>query len=119
MVKALIDGGASPDVRDPDSGRIVTHEAAREGSVDTVRALMRAQVNVNLVDEHGNLPLHLASKGGHLLVVQLLVTRTAYPRATNDLGYTAAQLAHFHRRVDTANFIDKYLSASEFISKYF
>ncbi|XP_034439015.1 cyclin-dependent kinase 4 inhibitor C [Hippoglossus hippoglossus] len=112
VVEALIGGGASADVRDPDSGRTVTHDAAREGSVDTVRALMRAEANVNLVDDQGNLPLHLASKGGHLRVVQLLITRTAHPRATNGLGYTAAQLAHFHRRVDTAKYIDKYLSAN-------
>ncbi|XP_062252068.1 cyclin-dependent kinase 4 inhibitor C [Platichthys flesus] len=113
VVQTLIDGGASPDVRDPDSGRTVTHDAAREGSLYTVRVLMRAEANVNLVDDQGNLPLHLASRGGHLQVVQLLIPRTAYPRATNGLGYTAAQLAHFHRRVDTAKYIDKYLSASE------
>ncbi|XP_039985315.1 cyclin-dependent kinase 4 inhibitor C [Xiphias gladius] len=111
VAEALLAAGANPDVRDPVLSLTVTHDAAREGFVDTVSVLMRHGANVNLADERGNLPLHLAAGEGHLRVVHLLIGRTANPRTSNGQGYTAGQLARLRRRMDTAIYIDEYLSS--------
>lgn len=115
VAEALLAAGANPDVRDPVLSLTVTHDAAREGFVDTVSVLMRHGANVNLADERGNLPLHLAAGEGHLRVVHLLIGRTANPRTSNGQGYTAGQLARLRRRMDTAIYIDEYLSSREYI----
>uniref|UniRef100_A0A8D3A162 Uncharacterized protein n=1 Tax=Scophthalmus maximus TaxID=52904 RepID=A0A8D3A162_SCOMX len=66
VVEALLAAGARPDVRDPVLGLTVTHDAARGGFAHTVRALLQHGANVDLVDDRGNLPLHLAATAGHL-----------------------------------------------------
>nr|XP_020468667.1 cyclin-dependent kinase 4 inhibitor C [Monopterus albus]XP_020468668.1 cyclin-dependent kinase 4 inhibitor C [Monopterus albus]XP_020468669.1 cyclin-dependent kinase 4 inhibitor C [Monopterus albus]XP_020468670.1 cyclin-dependent kinase 4 inhibitor C [Monopterus albus] len=110
VVEALLEAGADPNLRDPVLSLTVVHDAAREGFVDTACVLMQHGANVNLVDEQGNLPLHLAAREGHLEVVRLLIGRTADPRLANSLGYTAGQLAHQHGRMGTAAYIDHYLN---------
>uniref|UniRef100_A0A665UTJ8 Cyclin-dependent kinase inhibitor 2C (p18, inhibits CDK4) n=1 Tax=Echeneis naucrates TaxID=173247 RepID=A0A665UTJ8_ECHNA len=68
VVRALLEWGADPNLRDPDCGLTVTHDAAREGFVDTVRLLLEYGADANQVDNRGNLPLHLAAREGHLPV---------------------------------------------------
>ncbi|XP_044055070.1 cyclin-dependent kinase 4 inhibitor C isoform X2 [Siniperca chuatsi] len=111
VVEALLAAGANPNVRDPVLSLTVTHDAARQGFIDSVRALVDGGADTNLVDEKGNLPLHLAAMEGHLEVVQLLIERTANPWTPNYLGYTAGQLALHHRRMATVKYINEYLSS--------
>ncbi|KAF0042155.1 hypothetical protein F2P81_005687 [Scophthalmus maximus] len=115
VVEALLAAGARPDVRDPVLGLTVTHDAARGGFAHTVRALLQHGANVDLVDDRGNLPLHLAATAGHLDAVRLLIGRTAEPRMPDNQGRTAGQLAreceHLPGRMATANYIEEYLSS--------
>ncbi|KAG7230781.1 hypothetical protein INR49_019595 [Caranx melampygus] len=113
VVAALLEVGANPDRLDPVCSLTVTHDAAREGFVDTVRVLMEHGANINLLDKQGNLPLHLAAREGHLQVVQLLIGHTENPRAPNSQGFTAGELAHLHGKMETASYIRQYLSSSE------
>ncbi|XP_026202251.1 cyclin-dependent kinase 4 inhibitor C isoform X2 [Anabas testudineus] len=109
LVEALLDAGADLSRCDPVLSLSVTHDAAREGFVDTVRALMRHGADVNVADQLGNLPLHLAAKEGHLEVVKLVIEQTANPQTANKQGFTAGQLASAHKKKDTAEYIDAYL----------
>ncbi|XP_060889460.1 cyclin-dependent kinase 4 inhibitor C [Labrus mixtus] len=111
LVEALLEAGADPNVPDPVLNLTVTHDAAREGFIDSVRVLVDHGANTNLVDGHGNLPLHLAAREGHLDVTQLLIECTANPQTANGEGYTAGELALLYGNTDTFNFIQEYLGA--------
>ncbi|XP_041791035.1 cyclin-dependent kinase 4 inhibitor C [Chelmon rostratus] len=111
VVEALLEAGAHPNLRDPVCGLTVTHDAAREGFADTVRALVDRGADPNLVDDHGNLPLHLAAREGHLQVIQLLIGLTANPERPNGQGLTAGQLALQHGRRAIVEYMDEYLSS--------
>ncbi|KAF7667081.1 hypothetical protein LDENG_00078890 [Lucifuga dentata] len=109
VAEALLRAGANPNLRDPICSLTVTHDAARDGFLDTVRVLVEHGAEVNLADDHGNLPLHLAAREGHLEVVKLLMGLTANPEKPNGLGYTACQLALSYRKTDIAEYISEYM----------
>ncbi|XP_068563207.1 cyclin-dependent kinase 4 inhibitor C [Cebidichthys violaceus] len=111
VVEALLGAGADVNLRDPVCSLTVMHDAAREGYIDSARVLLDYGADTNLVDEKGNLPLHLAAREGNLEATRLLIGCTANPRAPNGAGDTAGQLAHIFKRVETAKYIDDYLSS--------
>ncbi|MEQ2169772.1 hypothetical protein GOODEAATRI_028636, partial [Goodea atripinnis] len=113
LVNALLEAGADPNVRDMILKLTVTHDAAREGFLETVRVLVDRGADVNLADENGNLPLHLAAKEGHLEVVKLLLELTEDPQKTNDLGHSALKLAGDAKHEETADFIEQCLGSCE------
>uniref|UniRef100_A0A669DV91 Cyclin-dependent kinase inhibitor 2C (p18, inhibits CDK4) n=1 Tax=Oreochromis niloticus TaxID=8128 RepID=A0A669DV91_ORENI len=53
VIETLLQAGANPNVPDPSCGLTVTHDAAREGFVDSVRALLTYGADVNIADEKG------------------------------------------------------------------
>lgn len=58
------------------------HSACEWGSTRTVRALLYIQGHrgINSKDHSGCTPLHLASKGGHLEIVELLLSKSSFTR---------------------------------------
>ncbi|KAJ3006637.1 Osteoclast-stimulating factor 1 [Thoreauomyces humboldtii] len=74
------------------------HEAAKRGNLGFSQELVNAGVSA------GNSPLHWASRGGHLQVVQLLLGRSPAINSQNKLGDTPLHLAAWggHTAVLTA-----------------
>ncbi|XP_018582255.1 cyclin-dependent kinase 4 inhibitor C [Scleropages formosus] len=104
LATALLKANADPNVCDA-LGLTVTHDAARDGYLDTLRVLLEHGADVNVTDSHGNLPLHLAAREGNLDVVELLLQRTAEPMRPNCEGSTAYDLATSYNRPSVARII--------------
>ena len=74
----LLGQGAEPTSFD-DWGVSCLQLAVKKGEEEIVRSLIRAGVDVNKSDKDGDTttPLHMASQGGHLGIVELLVKNGA------------------------------------------
>jgi cyclin-dependent kinase inhibitor 2C len=105
IAEALLRANANPNVRDHVRGLTITHDAARDGYADTLHVLMDHGADVNLLDNDGNLPLHLAAREGYLDVVQLLVGCTMEATRCNSKGHTPYDLATMNHRVSIAQYI--------------
>jgi ankyrin repeat protein len=64
--------------------------------------LVHLKANLEVKDESGNTPLHIAYSSGNLLAAVFLIIMGAPRDATNDAGHTPSQLAkgEFNKKVD-------------------
>ena len=77
---AMNDAGAVADLLrrgvDPQTanerGEMALFTAAREGSLETVKALLKGRAKVNVRNQHGDSPIMVAALNGHLPVVKAL-----------------------------------------------
>ncbi|XP_056132819.1 cyclin-dependent kinase 4 inhibitor C [Lampris incognitus] len=109
VAEALLHAGADPNVRDPALSLTVTHDAARDGFADMVRVLLDHGADVNLEDDGGNLPLHVAAREGHDDVVGMLIGRTTNPGRPNAHGHTPYDLARSYGRTAATQRIAQYM----------
>lgn len=72
VAELLLRRGADPNRPDPTTGLLPTHDAAREGFLDTLQLLVRWGASLDRRDRWGRLPLDLAAEKGHSHVVQAL-----------------------------------------------
>merc|ERR1712098_254472 len=70
-------------------------QAARQGFVKKVRCLLQSysRLKPDVTDTHGNAPLHLASRNGHIETARYLVDAKAHPWLKNGDGKTPLDLA--------------------------
>ena len=74
------------------------HNAARNGNLNRVKALLNRGVPVNSRNEHGFTPLHNAAYSGNLSVVQELLKRGAHVNPRTRSGMTPLYLTAFWDR---------------------
>lgn len=72
MAELLLEGGADPNRADPSTGALPAHDAAREGFLDTLRALRRGGARLDRRDKRGHRPVDLAEEAGHRHVVRYI-----------------------------------------------
>ena len=85
-VRALLAGGADPDIRNED-GSTRLQLAALSAETEVLKALLAADADPNLVGSVGETPVLAAMRGGHWVVVdQLLVAGARDPRVGPGAG---------------------------------
>jgi uncharacterized protein len=75
--------------------------AAREGALDSVKALVEAKANVNQVSADGSSAMVVAVQNGHYDVAQYLVEHGANPNLQNGKGWNPLYLAVKNRNIET------------------
>jgi len=68
-------------------------DAARDGDITAVRALLRQRADVNIAETDGTTALHWAARAGDAALTDLLLKAGAQPNATNRYGVTPLALA--------------------------
>lgn len=71
----------------------IFHMAARNGSLEDIRALLAAGAQVNLVGDLGHTALHYAAMFGRTEIVRELLRNGADASKKNEFGETAADVA--------------------------
>jgi uncharacterized protein len=79
----------SPSAPIPRGGLAAIHFGARQGSIEAMKALLGAGVNINQGDVDGNTPLVLALLNNHYDLAQVLIDRGADPNKGNKDGRAA------------------------------
>ena len=64
------------------------HDAAGQGNLNAVRALLEAGADLNARDRFGRTPLHEAAAAGFVAAVELLLANGADPNAKDHSGLT-------------------------------
>ncbi|KAL2090076.1 hypothetical protein ACEWY4_014764 [Coilia grayii] len=113
IAEALLSANADPNVRDPVLGLTVAHDASRDGFLDTLKVLVFRGADINVIDNAGNLPLHLAAREGHQDVVEFLTQHTSDPSQRNGGGQTPCDLAKMHNRSSTAQWLEAYVLSNQ------
>jgi hypothetical protein len=90
--KLLSRGGVSPDCRD-NQGSTPLIVACEAGNAALAGVLIRHNEDVNAVDADDETPLIKAAYGGHLDVVQLLISKAADSDVRNIEGLSALEIA--------------------------
>ena len=80
-------------------------EAAYQGNVQKVKALIAAGANVNTRNQGGDTALMLATLKGYDDVVKVLIDAEADVNARNNHGLTALGLAEWYTRADVAQML--------------
>ncbi|XP_020213128.1 uncharacterized protein LOC109797484 [Cajanus cajan] len=111
MLKKILEEQHSPllEFRDA-NGCTVLHSAAGRGQVQVVRNLLASFDVVNLTDAQGNTALHVASYGGHLPVVEILILASpSLALLTNHYGDTFLHMAVAGFRCPGFRRLDKHI----------
>lgn len=75
-----------------DGGKSILHDAVISGDFDLVKALLKFKdIELNCVDENGNIPLHYAS---NIQIYLILVEHKADPFVKNKSGFNSLFSAH-------------------------
>eukprot|EP00698_Gefionella_okellyi_P007445 TRINITY_DN1818_c0_g1_i6.p1 TRINITY_DN1818_c0_g1~~TRINITY_DN1818_c0_g1_i6.p1 ORF type:complete len:310 (+),score=69.27 TRINITY_DN1818_c0_g1_i6:126-1055(+) len=98
MVKALFVHGANVNSQD-DEGLTSLHRATAMNALDIMRVILAQEsVQVNIAEETGVTPLHVAAWHGYTTAVELLVNKGANVRLQNSDGHSPLVIAFLLRR---------------------
>ncbi|ROW49377.1 Accessory protein, partial [Cronobacter malonaticus] len=87
-IKAMLDGGLSPDAKDKTFHEPIIFQAIKAKNTDTLKTMLDAGANINITDSLGNTLLIDALDYGKHDHVLLLLDRGADPEIKADNGWT-------------------------------
>jgi ankyrin repeat protein len=76
-LKLLLDKGVSPDFKNARTGRSLLHAAAFYDQTDTAKLLIQRRAKLDITDNLGFTPLHVAAIRGSMGVLELLLKHKA------------------------------------------
>jgi hypothetical protein len=79
--------------------------ALEEGELMKVKKYLERGLGVEVRDEHGNTPLHVAASRGHLHIAKLLIEGGADVNARSKEGRTPLHLAALHGHAEVAELL--------------
>ncbi len=118
MVNILLAQGSDIHLQDRHAKKLswtALHHAAKEGALMAMSALLEvcgAEEVIDLPDEAGNCPLHVAVAFNHSEVALLLLQTAADPNPINTSGLSPYNLAAGYGHMDIAEILLKYLPNS-------
>ncbi|MCL7707512.1 ankyrin repeat domain-containing protein, partial [Enterobacter kobei] len=87
-IKAMLDGGLSPDAKDKTSHEPIIFETIKAKNTDTLEAMLNAGANINITDSLGNTLLIDALDYHAYDHVLLLLEKGADPEIHGKFGWT-------------------------------
>ncbi|MDI9348802.1 MAG: ankyrin repeat domain-containing protein [Candidatus Symbiobacter sp.] len=105
ILKLLIDAGANLQIVSTAGLATASLLAAQAGSVDALKMLLAAKVDINQVAEIGGTALVRAAENGNLKVVKFLIENGADINATNKAGWTPLMAAAWKGHADVLNYL--------------
>ena len=102
-IKRLIERGADCNVKSIGSNSSILSQAAFYNKLDYLDLLIKAGVDVNTQNKHGDAPLIFASYKGNLDVVNKLIEAGADVNAKNQYGETSLIFASCKGYIDVVN----------------
>ena len=103
IVKLLIDAsGKSVDAII--CGKTFLHRACKS-NLETTRFLVEYGADVNMQDDEGNLPLHVAAKEGNVDIAQFLLEQGSEVDVADDCGSTPLLVAAEHGNVEASKLL--------------
>ncbi|XP_028253918.1 ankyrin repeat and EF-hand domain-containing protein 1 isoform X2 [Parambassis ranga] len=96
----LLDGGADPNATNQTTCVTALMEAAKAGSVELVRAILRKGGNPNALDEKRLTAAHYAAMGSHFEIIQLL---SAYSADMAVISLDSCTTLHYAAATGNAN----------------
>ncbi|MBR4592548.1 MAG: ankyrin repeat domain-containing protein [Elusimicrobiaceae bacterium] len=105
-VKALLDGGANANYRNPTNGLCALATAAAEGNPEMIKLLVKnGKADINLPDLEGRTPIFYAVENNRPEALQLLLSAGANPNAQDNSGATALMRASAKNYTDCINLL--------------
>lgn len=115
-IKAMLDGGLSPDAKDKTSHEPIIFETIKAKNTDTLEAMLDAGANINITDSLGNTLLIDALDYHAYDHVLLLLEKGADPEIHGKFGWTMGnQLERFLKRAKAGS--DEYQKLTEIKEK--
>ncbi|KAH9112637.1 hypothetical protein AeMF1_013077 [Aphanomyces euteiches] len=103
LVRYLVEKGSKLGQFDCVNNRFsLLHDAARAGRAEVIRVLIEYGLPVNIVDSHGDTPLHWAARRNHVDAVRALLDLPLKELPTSTTVFTSLQVSRW-RSVVTPN----------------